>query len=89
MPTKGARIASSPISFSTRLPFKSTTPAATPGEGKGLPPQAHGKAKGHARPGPAGLPPGQAKDKAHGPKPPKPNAHGQDNQAGAGSSQAQ
>jgi len=63
--------------------------AATPGEGKGLPPQAHGKAKGHARPGPAGLPPGQAKDKAHGPKPPKPNAHGTDNQAGTGSSQAQ
>jgi hypothetical protein len=65
---------------------QATPGAATPGQGKGLPPQAHGKAKGHARPGPAELPPGQAKDKAHAPKP---NKHGQDNQAGAGSTQAQ
>jgi hypothetical protein len=68
---------------------QATPGAATPGQGKGLPPQAHGKAKGHARSASAGLPPGQAKDKAHGPKPPKPNKHGQDNQAGAGSTQAQ
>jgi hypothetical protein len=65
---------------------QATPGAATPGHRKGLPPQAHGKAKGHARPGPAELPPGQAKDKAHAPKP---NKHAQDNQAGAGSTQAQ
>jgi hypothetical protein len=53
---------------------QATPGAAPPGQGKGLPPQAHGKAKGHA------------KDKAHAPKP---NKHGQDNQAGAGSTQAQ